>query len=164
MLSSAVNSKIMRCSTQCSYFMLRKQRSWEEVQFGTISWWQIRSGHKSVFFDFQPVISLPLICLSWTKVTHSIPLTALCEAGSISLGCLVNGNIKDNGERKWIVWWELLTTFTSEFRSRLWALLFSGPLYVFVTEQALCLLGYTWTTITKWGQPWLWPKPEPWLQ
>ena len=56
-----------------------------------------------MFFDFQPVISLPLVCLSWTEVTHRIPLTALWEAGSISLGYLVNGNIKDNKERKWIV-------------------------------------------------------------
>lgn len=52
-----------------------------------------------MFSDFQPVISLPLVCLSWTEVTHFIPLTALWEAVSLSLAYLVNGDIKDNKEK-----------------------------------------------------------------
>lgn len=54
-------------------------------------------------FDFQPVTSLLLVCLSWTGTTHLIPLTALWEAVSISVGCLVNGTTKDIEERKQIV-------------------------------------------------------------
>ena len=53
--------------------------------------------------DLQPVVSLPLVCLSWTEVTPFVPFTALWEAVSVSLGYLVNGNIKDDGERKWTV-------------------------------------------------------------
>ena len=52
-----------------------------------------------MFFDFQPVISLPLVCLSWMEVTHFIPLTTLWEAVSISLGYLLTGNTKDNKEK-----------------------------------------------------------------
>lgn len=52
-----------------------------------------------MFSDFQPVISLLLVCLSWTEVTHFIPLTALWEAVSLSLAYLVNGDIKDNKEK-----------------------------------------------------------------
>lgn len=46
-----------------------------------------------------PFHDMPLLA----EVTHRIPLTALWEAGSVSLGYLVNRNIKDNKERKWIV-------------------------------------------------------------